>query len=736
MANSLGLQQKIRGPTHKHGKTLDLIFTDNEDARAKVLTNAEIADHQPIMMEIQDNLEINEGPLRKMWKYRSADWRGLKRYIKSRVSLRKLRTLNLEASVDHMDQAIKKGMDRYIPSVTEKIRTSSVPWFDDECYQKMKSAQDDTRYKEEYLNTIERKRLEHKAMIRRRIRGQNISERSFWKHARTLQGNETDRNSRIPPMKSNGEIITDSHMKCKRFAEAFIAKASLPDGGQYIPRPGGPYSSIRPFKFTIEEVHKWLRASNPNKAAGPNSISPRVYKHLASVLAHPLHIIFSRMLKLGKWPRQWRLSAVCPIFKKKDPSIFTNYRPISLIDVPSKTFETRIARHLTEGITKNGFLPDEQYGFRPRHSSSDLAYTIIGTAMTSNNARQPLHLLQTDIAAAFDRVDRSILLKRLKETGIDNHMLKLLASYLSERTFNVRINGQESNDHQMDTGVVQGSGLGPFMWNVYFAGVFDTTGPLGIGFADDLNLLSTDRQEIELIKARVMAFCTDNRITMEPAKETLTTFYPPRHPLKEEQKTTRLVGIQLDEDLNMEDHIKNNISKAHIARRRLLRMKPYCTTQQLTSLYKTLIWSSLEVGSVCYSHASATRLQKIDRFENASLRMLGITRTGIDSLSLRRKLAHSAMIYKQVVLEEGPNYLRRTFPLKPPDARAHLRRQSTIVHPYQLTIPQTRTTLAKFSAFCGPLFDYNRIPIEILPPEPNLAKFKSDLSTYYRHSLM
>ena len=75
-------------------------------------------------------------------------------------------------------------------------------------------------------------------------------------------------------------------------------------------------------------------------------------------------------------------------------------------------------------------------------------------------------------------------------------MLKLLSSYISIRTFNVRINGQQSKTHRMDTGVVQGSGLGPFMWNVYFAGVFDATAPYGIGFADDLNLIATDLHSI------------------------------------------------------------------------------------------------------------------------------------------------------------------------------------------------------------------------------------------------
>ena len=46
-------------------------------------------------------------------------------------------------------------------------------------------------------------------------------------------------------------------------------------------------------------------------------------------------------------------------------------------------------------------------------------------------------------------------------------------------------------------GVVQASGLGPVMWNIYFAPVFDATQGCGIGFVDDLNLLTALRTELD-----------------------------------------------------------------------------------------------------------------------------------------------------------------------------------------------------------------------------------------------
>ncbi|ELT88395.1 hypothetical protein CAPTEDRAFT_76398, partial [Capitella teleta] len=65
------------------------------------------------------------------------------------------------------------------------------------------------------------------------------------------------------------------------------------------------------------------------------------------VLYIPLITIYQRMFQLGQWPSSWKHSAACPIFKKKDPAEYINYRLISLIDVPSKMLETQIALDMT-----------------------------------------------------------------------------------------------------------------------------------------------------------------------------------------------------------------------------------------------------------------------------------------------------------------------------------------------------------------------------------------------------
>ena len=437
------------------------------------------------------------------------------------------------------------------------------------------------------------------------------------------------------------------------------------------------------------------------------------------------------MTDLGQWTKQWKHSAVCPIFKKKDPAVFTNYRPISLIDVLSKLLETQIARHLTKSIIENEYLPENQYGFRPKHSCSDLAMTVIGKAMTSINERKPFHLLQTDIAGAFDRVDRSQLKQRLREAGVSTRLHQLLSAYLNQRSFHVRLSGVQSEQYPLDVGVVQGSGLGPIMWNVFFAQAFDATGESGIGFADDLNIMSSDPQQLKEAKERVETFCKNSRITMEPSKEIQTTFFPPRHPDKTSQNPTRLVGIILDQDLTMEPHITTILQKTRVIKTKLMRTKPYCNERQLLSLYKTLIWSMLEYGNVCYSHASPTATRKLERFQSSTIRMLGLDPT-VDSLNVRRKTAHATMTYKQTVLNQGPSFIKTMFPPSPPDQRAHLRRSSTIKHAFQLTIPRATSNLKKFDQFCASFIDFNNIPPELIPVSNSIQLFRANVAQFLR----
>ena len=206
----------------------------------------------------------------------------------------------------------------------------------------------------------------------------------------------------------------------------------------------------------------------PNKnSCGFDGISTIVMKSIKNVILKPLTLIINQIINTGVFPNKLKIAKITPIFKKDDRTLFTNYRPISLLPIFSKVIEKVISIQINDFFVENKLFFNHQYGFRSGHSTELAALELTDRIITAlDNHNTPLNIF-LDLSKAFDTLDHTILLDKLLYYGIRSTAYNLLRSYLANREQFVELNDTASKTLPIVTGVPQGSILGPLLFLIY-----------------------------------------------------------------------------------------------------------------------------------------------------------------------------------------------------------------------------------------------------------------------------
>ena len=121
--------------------------------------------------------------------------------------------------------------------------------------------------------------------------------------------------------------------------------------------------------ISLFQCKKLIKKLNINKALGPSSIP--ALKDCLIVVAEPPCFMINSFLVIGGFPNHLEQAFVVLIYKKGDIEEPNKYRPISIISVLSKIFETVLKDQIVEFLNKNYLLCYSQFGFRCHFSSAD-----------------------------------------------------------------------------------------------------------------------------------------------------------------------------------------------------------------------------------------------------------------------------------------------------------------------------------------------------------------------------
>ena len=203
---------------------------------------------------------------------------------------------------------------------------------------------------------------------------------------------------------------------------------------------------------TTEHVAKLIRKLKSKSSSGHDGLSSIQLKYISDDIITVLTHIINQSLCTGIFPTSLKIAKISPIFKKGDPHLTDNYRPISLLPVMSKIFEKVVFIQLYDYLTKNKLLYDSQYGFRKLHSTELAALEFTDKIILNlDEGKLPL-AIYLDLSKAFDTIDHSILISKLKYYGVRGMSLYWFESYLSNRKQYVRFNDSTSSYSHISTG--------------------------------------------------------------------------------------------------------------------------------------------------------------------------------------------------------------------------------------------------------------------------------------------
>lgn len=509
-------------------------------------------------------------------------------------------------------------------------------------------------YKRE-LNKMQRKikselRTYDNKCLERHITDANESQNKLWRMMRE----KTSPNGQLPPLSGPTGISFSVEDKLEAFADTLerqfvnnylnmdIDLAEEVDRTVRRHRKGNRTQADVEEHITPREV-KDIVDRMPNKAPGHDGIPTRLLKLLPHEHIMYMTALYNAILRTSYYPTEWKQAVVIMIPKPgKNNKFPQNYRPISLLPILAKILEKIIHDRLTAFITDNQLIPPEQFGFRMGHDTTMQLVRVTEYIRTSFAWRQTAAAIFLDVEKAFDRVWHRGLLYKLIQLQIPDYIINIVRSFLSDRTFQVRIGSDLSTRRNIKAGVPQGSALSPTLYNLYTHDIPSGQDRLLATYADDTALIV--RSKSPLLAEKKLQDMVDElaeyfnkwRIKINEGKSITIMFnrdprFVAAHNITinginlQRAPEVKYLGVILDQGLKFRRHVEETLCKAKTTSARLYPLTNYRSRLTLGNkivLYRTMIEPILTYAAPIWNTAASVHKQKLQVLQNKIIRSM------------------------------------------------------------------------------------------------------------------
>jgi hypothetical protein len=576
--------------------------------------------------------------------------------------------------------------------------------------------------------------------------------KTLFKYVKTNLGNKTQA---ISVIKKNDIVISENEKIADLFYNQFSDIFNNALEAEIIPSNSDDILFDHGLIFLANvKVFDYLDNLPLKVNTSPDDIPFYLIRKCSAALTEPISHILRTSFFTGKVPLIWKTAIIKPIPKIPNNIDIENFRPISLTCSLSKVAEHFILYEMQSFLEKCRPFPDFQHGFLPNKSVTSCLLETVDDFTRAIDQKLNVDVIFYDISKAFDTIDHSRLFAKLLKLGFGGSIMSWLKDFISERTFQVSVNGVASkNSVPLSKGIPQGSLLGPLMYNIYSRDLLDefTDNCTVKAYADDkkayiiyntlpqpnpLQLFTnhlkswSDKNGLRIANKKCIALYVGNSNTEQAYQIDDLEIAKAVDPVRD-------LGIHLTPKLNWAPHIQKSCLKAN--KRWFMFFKFFSTTDPkiYVRLYKIYIRPVLEFGTQVFNSSIKKNCITIEQVQRRATKMImkrcfksiaaqnapyheRLEILGLQTLESRRIINDLVLFDKidknKIILNESN---------KPP-----VRITNTRGNASKYSYRHARTNIRKDSFFIRVPKIYGKLPLNMIPVSFNSEQFRQKLNKF------
>ena len=406
------------------------------------------------------------------------------------------------------------------------------------------------------------------------------------------------------------------------------------------PEQGDSSALLTP--VTTDEIKETLKQCKNRSAVGTDQISYQLLKKLPDAFLITIAAIFTCCFQTGYFPDKWKTAKTIMIPKPgKDQKSVKNHRPISLLSCLSKLFERIIAKRLSTFMEEKQLFAKTQSGFRAGRMTSEHILNLTESSFMAFKKQQAVASIFLDAEMAFDKCWLNGIRYKLKNhLNLPDSYIRLLSSFLTNRSLKVFMNGCWSPTVFLHAGTPQGSPLSPLLYLIMVNDIPQTISTIGkiFQYADDIAMavvaytFDAARHRLQQMLNILESWCRKWRIKLNGDKSNFLLIHRIQsdnddmslqlfNDIVRPKPHAKFLGVEVDRRLNFSKHISEICSKAN-KRLAVIRFLSRAGTKPevLIKLYKIYIRSLFESGSISFITAPQIHLDKLQKIQNEAIR--------------------------------------------------------------------------------------------------------------------